>query len=391
MRPYLLSRVACLVFASMLSCQAVSAQSLGPFSWQMAPYCNIVTLNVTQNGSIFTLDGFDAQCGAARRAPVTGLASVNPDGTIGLGLTVVNTPGGEPTHVDAVIDLATLGGVWSDSGGTTGTFVFNGAGGGARRPTGQVTATKFGNTSVLLGRRANGTATAPSAVLGGQNLLLIGAQGYDGVGFRSTSARIAMVASESWSDTARGARIQFMTTENGAGGAIVRMTLDHDGRLGVGTDTPAELLDVRGDIRIGTGTLGCVRDGNGSIIAGACASDARFKRDVVSFEPMLDKVAALRPVRFHWRAAEFPARAFGETKSYGLLAQEVERLLPELVTTDAEGYKRVNYSQLPLIALQAIGELKAQHDELRKRNDDLAERNDELARRLAAIEARLPR
>lgn len=128
---------------------------------------------------------------------------------------------------------------------------------------------------------------------------------------------------------------------------------------------------------MGTGTTGCVRDRDATVIAGVCSSDLRFKRDVVSFGPALDRVAALRPVHFHWRAAEFPAQAFGTRESYGLIAQEVEAVLPELVTTDADGYKAVNYSKLPLLAIQAIRELK--------------ERNDALERRLAALEARLSR
>ncbi len=377
-----LSSLAAAAGALLVSAGPAAGQPIGIFSWQTAPYCNVVTVNVTQTGSVYTLDGFDSLCGAERRATVTGIATINPNGTIGLGLTIIDTLHGEAMHMDGVIDLATLGGPWSDSGGTSGMLVFNGAGGGSGRPTGQILATKFGNTSLLIGRRANGTPTAPSAIVAGNNLLLIGAQGYDGFGFGFMSARIAMVASESWQSDAHGARIQFMTTVNGGPGAVVRMTLDHDGRLGIGTDTPADLLDVRGDIRIGTGNLGCVRDRNGTIIAGACASDARLKRDVVSFEPMLEKITALRPVHFYWSNGEFPARAFGERQSYGLVAQEVEGVLPELVTSDADGFRAVNYSKLPLLAIQAIKDLKSE-------NDALKAENAELARRLAKIEAHL--
>ena len=73
-------------------------------------------------------------------------------------------------------------------------------------------------------------------------------------------------------------------------------------------------------------------------------------------------------------ADEFPERAFGDRRSFGLVAQEVERVLPELVTTDEDGFKAVNYSKLPLLAIQAIKELK--------------EKNDALEARLAALEAR---
>lgn len=101
------------------------AQPLGTFRWQLQPFCNVVTLTVTQQSGIYTLDGFDELCGAAARAAASGIAFPNPDGTIGLGLTVVLAPGGTALHIDATIDLATVSGTWHDSAGNAGPFVFN--------------------------------------------------------------------------------------------------------------------------------------------------------------------------------------------------------------------------------------------------------------------------
>ncbi len=110
------------------------AQPIGTFSWQLQPFCNRVTVNVTQNGAIYTADGYDDQCGAAQRAPLVGLATPNPDGSIGFGLNVVTVPGGRGVQIDARIALATLSGTWSDSAGNAGTFAFNAATGGSPRP-----------------------------------------------------------------------------------------------------------------------------------------------------------------------------------------------------------------------------------------------------------------
>jgi hypothetical protein len=66
---------------------------------------------------------------------VTGLATPNPDGTIGLGFNVVTVPGGAPVAIDARIPFPTLTGTWSDSAGNTGTFAFNANTGGSPRPT----------------------------------------------------------------------------------------------------------------------------------------------------------------------------------------------------------------------------------------------------------------
>src|SRR5262249_45350737 len=118
---------------------------------------------------------------------------------------------------------------------------------------------------------------------------------------------------------------------------------------------------VIGDIRVGTGTTnGCVQRFDGTALTGACSSDIRFKRDIKPFPNLLNRVVKLQPVNYYWRSAEFPDKHFGNSESYGLVAQQVERVLPELVGEDAEGYKTVDYSKLPLMMLQAIKEQQAQ-------------------------------
>jgi hypothetical protein len=108
---------------------------LGTFRWQLQPYCNIVTVAVTQTGSTYRLEGTDDQCGAGRdQASVLGTAFPNPDGTIGFGMTIVTAPGGTPVHVDAEISTATASGTWRDSAGGTGTFAFAAAGGTGGNP-----------------------------------------------------------------------------------------------------------------------------------------------------------------------------------------------------------------------------------------------------------------
>ena len=112
---------------------AAEAQPLGAFSWQLQPFCNRVTVNVTQNGAVYRLDGYDDQCNAAERAVLVGLATFNPDGSIAFGLNLV-TAGGQPVHVEAKITLPSLGGTWRDSAGHSGPFVFGADTGGSARP-----------------------------------------------------------------------------------------------------------------------------------------------------------------------------------------------------------------------------------------------------------------
>ncbi|MCC7179330.1 MAG: tail fiber domain-containing protein [Acidobacteria bacterium] len=113
------------------------AQTLGVFRWQMQPYCNVVSLTVSQTGGLYTLDGTDDQCGTP--AAVTGEAFVRPDGQIGFGFTVIVSPGGSPVHVEATISFAGLNGTWRDSAGRQGNFVSTpggGIGGPPRPPVG---------------------------------------------------------------------------------------------------------------------------------------------------------------------------------------------------------------------------------------------------------------
>ncbi len=88
-------RVALFALAlGLFAVSAVGAQTLGTFEWQLKPYCNVLTLTVTQVGGSYALDGFDDQCGAATRASAKGTAFPNPDGTIGIGVSIIPTPSG---------------------------------------------------------------------------------------------------------------------------------------------------------------------------------------------------------------------------------------------------------------------------------------------------------
>lgn len=149
--------------------------------------------------------------------------------------------------------------------------------------------------------------------------------------------------------------------------------------VGIGVTDPARRLDVNGIVRVGatTGTLGCIEDRDGTVIAGTCASDLRFKKNITPFGSVLSNFSKLRPVNYFWRTEEFADQRFGRSQSYGLIAQEVEEIFPELVSTDEKGYKAVNYSKLPLLTIQAVREQQAQIEEQKK----------QIAEQRSAIEA----
>lgn len=107
------------------------AQVIGTFSWQTQPYCNVVTVQVVQQGPLYQLIGADNLCGAGT-APVTGTA-VPSGGDVVFGMTAA-LPTGRAAHLSATIALATLSGTWGDADGNTGVFAFGASAAGAARP-----------------------------------------------------------------------------------------------------------------------------------------------------------------------------------------------------------------------------------------------------------------
>ena len=84
-------------------------------------------------------------------------------------------------------------------------------------------------------------------------------------------------------------------------------------------------------------------------------SDRKFKTNIVDYENALMDVTRLRGVNFYW--IETDAKIFNtEERQIGLIAQEVEEVIPELVKTDREGNKTVNYSKLTVVLLEALKE-----------------------------------
>lgn len=133
-----------------------------------------------------------------------------------------------------------------------------------------------------------------------------------------------------------------------------------------GTKTPTTklALDVLGDIR----ASGCYLDRVGRVVGGTCVSDIRVKRNVKELAHSLDAISALRPVRFAWRTDEYSDLNLHDGTATGLIAQDVEHLFPNLVTTNADGLKAVRYGiALQMHMIQAIKELKAENDDVRAR------------------------
>ena len=88
------------------------------------------------------------------------------------------------------------------------------------------------------------------------------------------------------------------------------------------------------------------------------SSDFILKKDIVTFENALDVIKSLRGVSFRWKD--------NDTKNIGLVAQEVEQILPEVVKNDL-GLKSINYSSIVGVLVEAIKEQQTEIEILKKK------------------------
>ncbi|MBI5750588.1 MAG: tail fiber domain-containing protein [Hydrogenophilales bacterium] len=104
-------------------------------------------------------------------------------------------------------------------------------------------------------------------------------------------------------------------------------------------------------------------------------SDSRLKKNVSQINAALDVVAKLRGVSFQWREPK-PEWGRSDGTVLGVIAQEVEAVLPGLVMQDEEGIRSVNYDGVTALCLQALKEQQVLIERLSSRVSDLEARLD---------------
>ena len=135
-------------------------------------------------------------------------------------------------------------------------------------------------------------------------------------------------------------------------------------------------VDINGYTRINlrsSGSTSICFDSNYTL--STCSSDVRMKKDVVPLAEEMDVLTALarlRGVSFTWDRANPKASGMSAGRDIGMIAQEVEPVFPEVVHTDRDGYKSMDYAKLVGFLVEVN---KAQQSEI-----------DSLKARLAAIE-----
>jgi hypothetical protein len=98
-------------------------------------------------------------------------------------------------------------------------------------------------------------------------------------------------------------------------------------------------------------------------------SDKNLKENITIIDKALDKVLALDGITFNWNnTAVNILNKNSEIREPGVIAQQVQEVLPEAVSLREDGYLGVRYEKLVPLLIEAIKELKQEVDELKKKN-----------------------
>ena len=139
-------------------------------------------------------------------------------------------------------------------------------------------------------------------------------------------------------------------------------------RLKTNGVTRIQIDSTTGNVGIGmkpTGTYILEINGNLKTAGITETSDIRWKKDVKTLSNSLEKVGQLRGVSYNWRKDEFPDKNFDNKEQIGLIAQEVDKIYPQLVDTDALGFKSVQYSKVVALLIEALKEQQSEINSLK--------------------------
>jgi hypothetical protein len=109
------------------------------------------------------------------------------------------------------------------------------------------------------------------------------------------------------------------------------------------------------------------------------SSDERLKTGVKTIDHALGVLERLRGVTFKWKSTG--------AESIGVIAQEVQKVLPQIVATDSAGFLSVDYTKLVGVLIESVKELKHDHERVAADNKTLAHENAALIARLDRIAA----
>lgn len=188
-------------------------------------------------------------------------------------------------------------------------------------------------------------------------------------------------------------QLALQTTLNGVGNtgyggdANILALQPVAGRVGIGTTAPSARFMVGGGAAgtarfdggvgingyqpaaCGAGFGLCVGGSSGGQSIWNNTSDVRLKENITTIPNALEKVIALRGVYFDFKDMEGVYNTLPKNRQVGFIAQEVEPILPEVVTTGSDGMKMLGYGSINALLTEAIKEQQKQIEAEKARND----------------------
>ena len=167
----------------------------------------------------------------------------------------------------------------------------------------------------------------------------------------------------------------FSTREvNTDSAPLERLRITSAGSIGINTTNPTSRLEVVGDARITTGSLGVgvapnATDGRidaSNDIVAFQTSDRRLKENITPITNALEKVKSLTGVMFDWKEETKSVHGY-EGHDVGIIAQDVQAVLPEAVRTNDTGYLSVRYEKMIALLIEGMKEQQLQIDELKSK------------------------
>lgn len=165
----------------------------------------------------------------------------------------------------------------------------------------------------------------------------------------------------------------------GTGTLAYPMNLTNIG-LGLGTTTPSRLLHVTtstsgatvAQFESGASTCTVIPDTGVS-----CSSDRRLKENIEEITNGLNAVLKLQGVTFNWTGRE--------GRYVGFIAQDVEKVVPELVRTDEKGFKQVNYANFTPLLVESVKELNRELAAAKEENREIKKALCELGKKIFCL------
>jgi len=161
----------------------------------------------------------------------------------------------------------------------------------------------------------------------------------------------------------------------GAQGSYLLFINGSSQNVGIGTDSPGYKLTVNGTAYCSSGSW--------------TGSDIRWKKNIKVLDNTLPGILDLQAVNYDLRRDEFPEMGFETGSQIGLIAQDVEKIFPQLVNTDNNGYKAVAYDKLSVILVEGMKEQQKQIDSYKTENENLRSKLEILQEKVDQIESML--